>query len=171
MAISPELKRIYLTAPAGQYYMEALSLWHPAMREAVHVTNNVEGFYGEAGNNNIVYFNPVPFDIKLPDKDTSGTQAINVAFSNVQHRLIDDIEAMASMPYRHVDCHYRIFINGQFNTAGTGLVQQLKPSWKYEIPRFVVTRETIVAVASRVNMHNKGFPGRLYTSEHFPGLK
>lgn len=174
MTISADLQKLYSTAPADKYYMEGISLYHSELISPVHVTNASTSFLGELepGAQPAKFF-CLPFTIKLPDKDTTGTQALNITFSNVQHDLIGDIEMMASKPYEAVICRYRIYIRGEESTVGGQLAhtQQLTPAWKLDISTFLVTRTAIVAVAAKTNLHNRPFPSVLYTAENFPGLQ
>lgn len=172
MAISGALQKIYAVAPMNAYYKEAISLTHSTLPSDLHLTNaefEFTGGTGIAGPDNVQKFVPMPFSIKLPIKDTTGSQQLQIVFSNVEQDLIDDIERMARKPYEPVIFHYRIFIHGVVNAAGAH-IQQLNPAWRMEIAGFNVTDRAITAVAAKINTHNKPFPKVLYTPEEFPGL-
>ena len=168
MAISAALHRIYATAPDGQYQVYALSLSHPALLSDIHLTNNPVGFQGALESGSAEFYS-LPFVIKFPDKDASGSQAMTIQFSNIEQELIDDIQRISTQPSEPVVCRFRTYILG----VGTGgvLTQQLNPAWTMDITSFTVTRDMITAVANRSNMHNKPFPSVLYNSTFYPGLK
>jgi len=170
MTISAALARIYTVAPTGAYYMEALSIYHSALKAPLHMTNASLGFDANVGGHNHAYMESLPFSLKLPTKDTSGSQQLAIAFSNVEQDLISDVEAMAAQPYEPAVCLYRVYIRGQID-GEQHHIQQLNPPWRYDINAFVVTGDTITAAAQKSNMHNSGFPKVVYNATNYPGLK
>jgi hypothetical protein len=168
MTISVALQRIYNTAPDGAYYMEGISLYHSALSAPLHMTNNPVQFNGKADGIAAV-FTSIPFSVTLPAKDTTGAQSLNLTFSNVQQRLVDDVARMGSKPYEPVICKYRIFIAGSVDAAGDH-TEEMTPPLRLDISTFIVTEATIVAAAQKVNMHNKSFPQVRYNPTFYPGI-
>lgn len=168
MAISKALQDIYLSNPSGMFYMEALSLYHSALAEPLHITNNAFAFDARADQDDVRMI-PVPFTIKMPTKDTSGSQVMQIAISNVEQHLIDDVESMARQPYQPLVVRYRIYINGKLNADGKH-TQQLVPAWRMEATSIEVQSDAIMINASKRNMHNRRWPRKIYTTEEFPGL-
>jgi hypothetical protein len=171
MTISAALQRIYSVAPTGAYYMEAITMRHSSLTQDLHMTNNEFGFSGgiSAPGGVPVDFVAIPFVLKMPPKDTSGSQQLQIVFSNVEQDLINDIERMARRPYEPVIFRYRVYINGVVGAAGHH-TEQLTPAWRMEVSGFQVTENTIVAVAAKMNSHNKPFPKLIYTPDNFPGI-
>lgn len=169
MAISKQLADIYRANPSGSYYIEALSIYHTALVGPIHATNASVGFSAKVDGAAKSDFISLPFSCKLPDKDTSGSQAMSIAFSNVEQDLVLDIEKMSSQPYQPAICVYRVFINGAVDVDGDH-IQQLNPAWRYSISTFKVMNKSIVASATKVNLHNSSWPKVLYQPNTFPGL-
>lgn len=169
MPISADLQKIYSVAPVDAYYKEAITLSHSALTNDLHMTNAEFGFKGDVGTGTPADFISIPFTIILPAKDTTGSQQLNIIFSNVDQDLIDDIELMARRPYEPVMFDYRIYIHGDLNAAGNHK-QHLVPSWRLSVSGFTVTSSAITAIAAKVNSHNRPFPKVLYTAEKFPGI-
>ena len=167
--ISPELQRIYAVAPVDAFYMEAISMSHSALPEDLHMTNMEFGFSGDIGTGTPADFIATPFSLTLPNKDTTGSQQLQITLSNVEQDIINDVERMARRPYEPVIFHYRVYIHNELNTAGNHK-QQLNPAWRMEISAFNITQSAITCVASRVNSHNKPWPRLLYTPDNFPGI-
>jgi hypothetical protein len=166
--ISIALQKIYNTAPDGAYYVEGVSMYHSALTKPLHLTNNPVQFGGKADGLPVIFVS-IPFTITLPAKDTTGAQTMNIAFSNVQQRLVDDIARMGSKPYEPVVCKYRIFIIGSLDADGDH-DEQMTPPLRLDISNFVVSENTIVAAAKKVNMHNKPFPQVRYNPTFYPGI-
>ena len=166
--ISQDLQRIYSVAPVDAYYKDTICMSHSTLTSDIHITNAEFGFRGATGGGPVDYI-PLPFTMKYPSKDTTGSQQLQIVLSNVEQDLIDDIERMSRKPYEPVIFHYRVYIHGALNTGGNHK-EQLVPHWRMEISSFNVTEQAITAVAAKINTHNKPFPKVLYTPERFPGI-
>ena len=169
MTIPASLAAVYSTAPSGVYYMEALTIGHDELSKVIHITNASVGFSGSTENVPDAKFIAVPFTLKLPDKDTSGSQKLEIVISNVEQEFIEQVELMAKKPYAPATVRYRVYLSTQDDGAGN-LVQQINPSWRYDISSFTVNQDSIIATASKTNAHNRAYPGVRYTSGYFPGL-
>jgi len=167
MAISQALADIYNANPSGAYYAEVISINHSALLEPVVITNTSVEFLAlvDTISRKVI---PTPFTIKLPDKDTSGSQSMNIVISNREQNMIHAIEKMAEQPYEAAVCTYNVYIKGQ-SVFGVH-VPQYTPSPRYDITSFSVDEGTIVAVATKTNLHNRRWPKVLYTPTLFPGL-
>ena len=167
MAISQALADIYSANPSGVYYAEVISIDHSALSEPLVITNTSIEFLAlvDGVARNVI---PVPFTLKLPDKDTSGSQAMNIVISNLEQNMINIIERMSQYPYEPAICTYNVYIKGQ---AIYGVhAPQYNPSPRYDITSFSVNESTIVAVATKTNLHNRRWPKVVYTPTLFPGL-
>ena len=167
MAISQALADIFNANPSGFYYSEVISINHSALSVPLVMTNSSVQFRASVdGVTRVVV--PTPFDIKLPDKDTSGNQSMNITMSNHEQNIINCIELMAQQPYEPAICTYNVYIN---TASSTGVLNpEYTPSPRYDITSFSVTGSTIVAVATKTNLHNRRWPKRVYTPTLFPGL-
>ena len=168
MAISSALADIYNANPSGFYYAEVLTIKHSALAQPLVLTNTTVEFEltTDYGVHTAI---PTPFTLTLPTKDTSGSQAMNVVISNREQSILDDVEWMARQPYEPAILTYNVVIKGVVDSSGVH-EPQYTPSARYDVTTFTVTEDSIVAMASRVNTHNKRWPKVIYTPDLFPGL-
>ena len=168
MSISQELADIYNANPSGAYYAEVLSINHSALPTPIVVTNTSVEFVAKV-DGVIRRVIPVPFTVKLPDKDTTGSQAMNIVISNREQQVLEAIETMALQPYEAAVCTYNVYIKGVLDSSGAH-APQYTPSPRYDITTFSVDENSVIATATKTNMHNRSWPKILYTPALFPGL-
>lgn len=164
MPLNPELIEVYASARSDRFYVEALSIYHDALRTPIHITNWPEDFDGTIEKGEVVEFISIPFSVKLPTKDTEGAQSLQILISNSAQGMIDEVELMSMAPFAAARCFYRVYLSDDFT------VQQLTPPMKFDIIGFSITRDYIGASATMVNMHNRAFPRILYNKSLFQGL-
>lgn len=169
MSITQNLADIYMAAPSGLYAMPVVLITHSALRQPLALTNTTKDFrmrMNQAAYNAI----SLPFTIKMPDKDTSGSQEMEIVFSNREQNLIHAIELMSREPYEPAICYYNVYINGKTDSSGQHM-PQYNPTPRYDINTFAVDSNSIVAVATKTNMHNRQWPRVVYNGDMFPGLQ
>ena len=185
MAISQELKEIYATAPRNTFYVEALSLFHKGFNDkggagdAIHITNRPVFFKADFlhhnGNTYNGTFNPVPFQIKLPKQDATGTADMDVVIANANitsgnsgFTMLDRIESATDYPMTPMILMYRIYVS----TGGVvDPAEHLNPAIRLDVTSIQVTGETISMSASKMSLHNRAFPANVYNVNDFPGLR
>jgi len=164
MPISEQLKKVYASAPAGQTYVETLSLSHSAFPQTFYINNAMKlwNFQLSAG----VYqdFIPVPFRIVMPTVDGKGQQDMNLVIDNVGRDAMDAIEAAALKPQENIVVVCRIYLNS------AGSLPQNDPPLTLSLSQIEVTKEAISGVATRADVLNKTFPSFIYRTDYFPGL-
>lgn len=164
MALDPALVEVYSSARSDRFYVEALSIYHEALPKPVHITNWPEDFTGAVEGGNTADFISVPFSIRLPAKDTEGSQSLDIVMSNADQSLMDEVELMSMAPFTAARCFYRVYLSDSFG------VQRLDPAMTFDIIAFSARRDSITASATMVNMHNRSFPRVLYNKSLFQGL-
>jgi hypothetical protein len=163
MTLTPELIRVYASAPVDEFYYETLTLSHPLFSKPWHITNYPKAFTAVDEKNNFVRYEPYPFEARLPSTGENGTQDIQFVISNVSRLPVDEIDRAAADPTTRVELVYRAY-------ASTDLT---KPGLFFDdlsISEITVTENTIVANASASDLLNRTFPNQLYTTVLFPGL-
>lgn len=171
MPISQELADVYLGNPDGVYFIEAIDLAHSALASTLHYTNSSFGITGLLDNAQPEHasFLPLPFDAKLPNKNTGGNQSLELSVSNISTTLVQHIVRMTEAPQESIQLAYRVFLSTQVDPAGHH-INQLVPAWRYEVSSVVVTGDAVQMSATKVNIHNRSFPRVRYTRITFPGL-
>lgn len=164
MPLSQNLIKVYASAPVDLFYVEALSITHSALKSPINITNWLASFSGQTESASETFV-PMPFSVKLPSKDTNGSQKLDITISNANQSIIQEIEWMSTMPYESAVCRYRVYLSNDFT------VQQINPAMTFDITSFTVSRNYVTCTASKVNTHNQAFPKLLYNIQNFPGLK
>lgn len=168
MAISQALQDIYAANPTGAYYFEVVEIEHSALSAPLVMTNaSVEA--NVRVNVNAARAIPVPFTVVLPAKDTTGTQSFNLVISNREQEILHNFEQMAVRPEEAAIMRYNVFIRGVVSPSGVHQ-PQYNPAPRYDITAFNVDENSITAIATKVNLHNKRWPRVTYTPSLFPGL-
>jgi hypothetical protein len=171
MAISAELQDVYLNNPHGIYFMEAIDIDHAILDTTLRYTNASKAFEGLIDNSGTAaaLYTPLPFTIVLPDKDTDGTQSLDISLSNVTTTLVAYITSITSAPQSAIELTYRIFLSTQ-KDGNDAHINQLDPPWRYEVSSASLTQDAVVMSATKLNTHNRSFPRVRYTRTDFPGL-
>lgn len=160
MPISDELKRIYATAPVGQYYIETLELRHPGFAtNSTYITNEVGGLHAGEG-----YYQFVPFQIVPPKAGEDGAISLQVVIDNVSKNFMDELESVATAPTEPIIVTYRIYLNTDLETI------QNDPPLTLDVVSVVADQNTVSFTAGMTNLRNRPFPSVLYTTQLFPGL-
>lgn len=164
MTISPEMRRIYATAPAGQKYIETLEFWHPDFGQRYYMTNDPRSWEFALETGQIQKFDAVPFALVLPRRDGEGRQDMNITIDNIGRELIAEIEKAADGALTPVEVTYRVYLNKVHSPP------QNSPVLTLAVFQVEVTRLSVVATASRADILNLPFPGDVYRVDTFPGL-
>ena len=160
MPISDALKRIYATAPVGQYYIETLELRHPGFAtNSTYITNEVGGLNAGAG-----YYQYVPFTIVPPKAGEDGSITMSVVIDNVSKVLMDELESVATAPTEPIILTYRIYLN-------TSDVVQNDPPLVLDVISVTADQSSISFTAGMTNLRSRPFPSMLYTTQLFPGSR
>ena len=162
MAISPELRRIYASAPNDDYYIETLQLNHPGFADDVgssFITNQLGGVDAGVG-----FYNYVPFTIIPPKAGESGTINMQVVIDNVSKELMSRLEAISGSPTTPIQIVYRIYLSS--NTAEPAN----DPPLTLEVTSVVATENAVSFTAGMTNLRARPFPSVLYDKRLFPGL-
>jgi hypothetical protein len=170
MPISPELAAVYTSAPTARYYVETLSLSHPAMPDEGngtirYITNQRDGWTGTLEDGSTVAtFEYLPFSVVPPRQEGEGQVTLAVAIGNASRGLMDELEALASQPTEPISCVYRVYLSDD-----TTVVQN-DPPIQLSIMSVTATQTVISFNAGLTNLRQRPFPKVLYTVEQFPGL-
>lgn len=165
MAISATLKRIYASAPTTQRYVETLAFSHSQFARTYYLTSDTYPwrFLLESGAQ--VTFAPVPFKIVLPAIDGKGQQDMSLTIANIGRDLVDPLEAAIADPGEPIRCTYRVY------TDTEGTMPQNDPPLTLVVTGAQMSRDSVSATATRVDVLNRAFPFNMYRYTEFPGLR
>ena len=182
MAISKELKEIYATSPNNTFYVEALSLFHSTINtgDVIHITNRpiafTANFLHVNGGTASAKFKPVPFTVRLPKQDDSGSADMDVAISNTadsvsgvsKMTIMERLELVSNTPMESLRVAYRVYKS----TGGVvDPAEQLSPPLFMDVTEFQLNGDLITMKGSKANLFNRAFPARVYDIVDFPGLR
>ena len=165
MTISPDLQRIYASAPQDDKYIETLEMSHPLFSRSFFFTNDLSPwkFLLEDGKTQ-QDFEIVPFEIILPAQDGGGQQDLKIGIDNVGREAVEEIEAAQEDPTQPISVVYRVYLD----TILT--VPQIDPPIRLSLTDIQVSLNAITGIATRADTLNRLFPNVVYRSETFPGL-
>jgi len=163
MPISPELLRLYASAPDGLELRETLELSHPLFAATHYVTNGPLAFSAALEGGGAVTFLPLPFAVKLPGADSGGNQNLGLVIDNVDREIMDELERAAADPQERIAVTYRAYSSDNLTEPGSDPIALSLSDISAGLTR-------VEATASRTDVLNKRFPAVLYTVTQFPGL-
>lgn len=164
--MTPDLKRIYASAPSERRYVETLELWHPLFPQRYFITNDVQAwqFLLSSSAGSPTPFIPVPFFVRMPTADGKGQQDLQVQIDNIGREAMDAIEAASANPTINITTVLRIYLDIA-NTA-----PQIEPPLTLALQSVTIDAGAIVGTATRADVLNRPFPTELYRVDLFPGL-
>ena len=166
MPVSPELARIYASAPSDDYYVETMELRHPGfLGEVRYITNESGGFTGTLEDEvTEVYFEPVPFAVVPPSSGEESVARMQVVIDNVGKVLVDELEELSERPTEPIRLTFRIYLKSDPATV------QNDPVLKLDVLGVVMTNDAVTFEAGLINIRSLPFPSVLYDVDMFPGL-
>jgi hypothetical protein len=165
MPISDDLKKIYVTAPVDDYYVECLTIHHQTMQfETAHITNQVGGFTGTLENGDVVAFRYLPFVVIPPRSAEDAALSLQVAIDNSSRELMESLETISQTPTSPVEMSYRVYLASDPTTL------QNNPPLDLDITAVTTTKSLVTFSAGMTNLRTRPFPSVLYTTTQFPGL-
>lgn len=163
MTVSPELQRLYASAPDAIELRETLELSHPLFTATHYVTNGPSAFSAALEGGEVVEFLPLPFAVKLPGADSGGNQNLGLVLDNVDRQITDELERAAADPSTRIGVTYRAYTSDNLAAPGSDPIALSLSDISAGLAR-------VEATASRTDVLNKRFPAVLYTVAQFPGL-
>ena len=164
MPISPELKKLYASAPAGVVYIDTLELSHSQFLQTFFINNALRLWQFDLGDGTLQEFSPVPFQMVFPTIDGRGQQDLQLMIDNVGRDAMDAIEAAALFPQENIAVTVRTYLNQKDS------LPQNSPPLKLTLSEIEVSKTAITGTATRADVLNRPFPSVLYRPDTFPGL-
>lgn len=165
MPISDELRKVYASAPVDNYYIETLSLTHPAFTGGVkYITNNKDGWSGKLEDDTLIAFEYAPFVAVPPNGADQAALTLQVGIDNSSRELMEELENISDTPSEPVIVVYRVYLASDPETL------QNDPPLRLDVSSVLATQDVVSFAASMTNIRNMPFPSQLYTTDLYPGL-
>lgn len=167
MSVSPELQRIYASAPVDITYIETLTVSHSLFTQTYYLTNDVHEWHFRTvvgDDNSARDFIPMPFEIKLPKQNSGGLQELDIVLCNVGLELLRELDFAIVNPREAISAQYQVYLNRPLSDP------QMLPPLQLFINEVSLDESVVTATATRFDVLNKTFPTELYNTEMFPGL-
>jgi len=161
--ITPELKAIY-AGNTAQRCLDTLQFSHPEWSNDFYFVNDVQNWQFQLSTGVYQEFLAMPFELKLPDKNTGGSQELSISLCNIGQEMMQAIEEAIANP-EPIAVFLRVFLD-----VADSLPQN-SPPLVLAINDIDVEVSTVTATASRYDVVNRPFPSRYYTTHEFPGLR
>ena len=166
MPISPELAAVYATAPVDRYYVETLSLEHPAFENGIRfLTNHNGGWIGDMGDGVIATYQYAPFVAVPPSDADQAAISLQVAIDNAGRELMEELENLSQTPSQPITVTYRVYLSSDPQ------VLQNDPPLVLSVASVTATQDAVTFAATLTNLRNRPFPSMLYTTQLYPGLE
>lgn len=161
--ITPELQKIYASAPDDDREVETMTLEHSLFSQTYNVVNQSLPFTGTDELGNIVTYEPFPFTIEIPERDGEGRQDIGLVVSNVSREMVTELESANELTSEPIAVSFRLYMLKSKTLGNPNPV-------RLHLSEITATMTTIVARAGRPDLVNRPFPATVYEIRRFPGL-
>ena len=162
MALSGDLKARY-TSEMDVDWRNAFILSHPSAG-TLRVIDYTKQFTGLDNEGTSRTFYPVPTQVQMPSRDSSGRSEMGLVWDGLDPRVKTFLDAAIQDGTQPIKCLHTVFIL-------TSTTPQVSPFTEFRLTGISVTEENITATASRGDIINKAFPSVVYRLDKFPGLR
>ncbi|KAF8818088.1 DUF1833 family protein [Rickettsia endosymbiont of Cardiosporidium cionae] len=174
--LSKALEEAYASAPADNVILNTIELHHPdfldelgqaqAIRMVQDKTPLLAVLEDDAPKNagEIVQFEAIAFELKLPKLDTTPVPEITVSIDNVSRELMPFLEIAATSQDR-IDLIYRPYLFSDLSEP------QMNPPLKLVLYDIEASILRITGKAKMLDVGNIKFPTEEYNLNRFPGLR
>lgn len=143
-------------------WWEALILSHSRFSQTYYITGGVDASQGIV-DGVTRDFQPIPFDVSLPQRDAQGRGDLQVQIGAVGQELNAELEAAIAVPTEPILARYTVYIEGD-------LTPQYDPMLALQMTDITLTETQVVGVAQPTDTINAPFPRIIYRIDSFPGL-
>lgn len=164
MTISEALKRIYASAPTNRRYLETLAFSHPWWTPSYFFVSDPEQWTFDLETGVTQVFEPVPFELTLPNRDGSGRADMQIAINNTGREMVAALERAMGDVRNPIEVTYRVYLDVPYRRP------ENDPPLLLHITSVTVSGTLTVAQATRADILNTAFPRLLFNADDFPGL-
>jgi hypothetical protein len=161
MPISNALRRVYVSNPSDETYLETLEISHPAWSSAYAFVAAPTAFTGGTSHGNVDYV-PLPFSVTLPESSGEGVVSLQVTIVNAGLEMMNALELAAKQPGTPIRVTFRIYVDSDLTTPASDEIV---------MDASAVADDTTVSLnALPADMLNVQWPRVRYRAPLFPGL-
>lgn len=161
MPISSALRRVYVSAPSDDTYLETIEVSHTAWPKTYGFVAAPTGFTGGTSHGN-VDFVPLPFSVKLPKSAGEGGVDLTITIVNAGLEMQQHLEQAATQPGQPIRVTFRVYTQSDLTTpASDEIVMDASAT---------ADETSIVLTAVPADMLNVQWPRAKYAQSMFPGL-
>jgi len=173
--LSEAIQEAYAQAPTDAIILHTLELRHPDFRDeagnpvAIRVVRDQQDLTARleadaplnAGQ--MVTFIAMGFELDLPPVDTAPVPEIVVTLDNVSREIVRHLDAAAESQ-AVIEITYRPYLSNDLEGP------QMDPPITLVLTEVEADVQRVTARARMMDIGNKAFPSRNYTTREFPGL-
>lgn len=108
-------------------------------------------------------FQPIPFEVLLPDRDGEGQQDLRIAVCNVGGEMLKALRTASQAGREPIKVYWTIYIDG--NTKA-----QFDPPLELELTSVALNATQMTGIGSRYNVFDRLFPYVTFRPDNYPGL-
>jgi hypothetical protein len=174
-SLSDAIREAYASAPSDVVILHTLELRHPDFKNesgvttAIRVVRDQQDLFARLeasaplNPSETVRFVAMGFDLDLPPVDIAPVPEVVLTLDNVSREIVKHLDA-ASESEASIEVTYRPYLSNDVEGP------QMDPPITLVLTEVEADVMRVTARARMVDIGNKAFPGRLYTSTEFPGL-
>lgn len=157
MTLSTDLKKLYASGGTN-VILHTLAFNHSTWTTPFYIVRDWQDFTGNIENSGpSVLFKRFAFSVTGPNKDSNGTQMLNIQVDSVSQELINLLEtAVVDTNNVPIEVTYRVYIDS--DTSGP----QIDPPLKLYVRNIKADNLKVTAQAELINLVNKKFPSVVY---------
>ena len=161
MPYSAAIRSAYEYKTKDTLWWEALVVSHPAAG-TYYLTKAPESFQATFLGATVT-FQPIPFDVLLPDRDGEGQQDLRIAICNVGGEMLTALRKASKAGRNPIKVQWTLYLDG--NKA-----MQYDPPLELTLTDVTLTVTQMTGVGTRYNVFDRAFPYVVYRPDTFPGL-
>ena len=164
---SERQKKLWYSAPVGEFSRAGMTLTHPAFSRDFHLTNWVDEFQGEVGGF-LVTFETHPFNFAWPEISPDGRADMTLDIHNSGQSFVSEIEAAAR--YLDLVSGELVPVAVEMNDYIIGDTRSQIDPIRFELANLAIDEANCSGTAMGCDTLNAGLPSGAYTPDRFPGL-
>lgn len=160
MPFSNTLSSAYAYTDRDALWWEALVLEHTT--GTYYLTNaptTIQGVFKGA----VRTFQPIPFEVLLPDRDGDGQQDLRISVCNVGGEMLNALRKASQAGRSPIKVYWTVYLNG--NT-----MPQYDPPLELVLTDVALSATQMTGIGSRYNIFDRQFPYVTYRPDTYPGL-
>ena len=163
MAITDELKKVYIDANVNIRLVRTITLTHPNFSQVWYLAQYEKDFTGKIEDTSLQTFQPHGFQLKLPDATTKGQSNAQFIIDATDELVLTDLWVYKADPTIPITLSWREYFSNSTEIQNSILdIKLMDVEFNYN---------QIQGAGSRPDIVNRPFPNRRYDTTVLKGLK